>query len=221
MKSTVHRFSYAMVVVLALGTFGTSIASGENSFELMAGCRGLSPIRDTDWETASGMELQGRFWPSEHIGLALVGAFDAWEARTAITERDDGTTYTYTAITGDATVTSLGASLLYRRGSSGDVNLIIDLGLRYASVNSAVYAEAAYDGPGGPNYLYERIAIENTLLFVAGAALDFRVTDNVSLTLGVGYQVDLNRPEETYAGESLGKTDLGAASVMVGLVCRL
>ena len=221
MKSIGHSYIYAMSMALALGAFGGNVEENGNSFELVAGYHGLSPLRDADWDSASGIEIQGRFWQNEHIGLALVGSFDAWKAKTAITEVDDGHAYTYTAITGDATVTSLGASILYRTGSSGDVKLIIDLGLRYATVNSSVYSEAAYDGSGGPNYLYEKIDIEDTLLFVAGAELEFQVTENASLILGVGYQVDLNKPEETFVGESLGETDLGAASFIIGFACRL
>lgn len=221
MKTTITRSCYTKLMVLALGLCGTAVHASDDTFELVVGGHGIAPTRSADWNTAGGLEIQGRFWPSEHIGLALAGGFDTWRAKKAVTEMDDGQSYTYTAIAGDASVASLGASLLYRTSSAGDVNLILEFGLRYAAVESSVYAEAAYDGPGGPNYLYEKIDIANTMLFVTGVSLQFQATESVALTLGVGYQVDLLSPEETYAGESLGNTDFGATLFTVGLACRL
>lgn len=220
MKTTRHTSRYAVIAALALAAAGAAAAEDKGSFELVVGYQGLSPQRDVDWKSASGLEIQGRFWQNEHIGIALAGASASWKARTAISEVDDGATYVYTSISGDATITSFGASLLYRTGASGDVNLVLDLGLRYAMVNSSVYSEAAYDGLGGPNYLYDKIRIENAMLFVAAADLEFRASKDVSLLFGLGYQVDLQKPEERFAGESLGDTDLGATLFRIGLACR-
>ena len=210
----------AMAAVLMMGVCCSGAVAQEKSFDLVAGYHWLTPKKDADWRSAGGIEIQGRFWQNEHLGFALVGDFDTWNARTEVTEIDTGDTYTYTSVKGDASVTSLGASLLYRSESTAEVKLVMDLGLRYALVDSAVLGEAAYDGPGGPNYLNEKINIENTLLLVAGAGLEFEVTRNVSFTLGIGYQVDLKKPEETFAGESLGKTGLDAVAYNILLSCK-
>jgi opacity protein-like surface antigen len=219
MKTNRQASLQAMIAVLMSGVL-CAAAAEESSFELVAGYHGLSPKKSADWKDAAGIEIQGRFWQNEHLGFALVGASDTWKARTEVVEEDTGDTYFYTSVSGDASVTSLGASLLYRSESSAEVKLVLDIGLRYALIDSAVYGEAAYDGPGGPNYLYEKINIEDTLLFVLGAGLEFEMSRNVSLILGVGYQVDLNKPEETFAGESLGETGLDAVTYGILLSCR-
>jgi hypothetical protein len=72
-----------------------------------------------------------------------------------------------------------------------------------------------------PNYSYETIEIDNTVLFAAAAVLEFDMTKNISLDLSLGYLADLNKPEETYLGESLGDTDFGAFTFGIALVCRL
>ncbi|MBA4386732.1 MAG: hypothetical protein C0404_02055 [Verrucomicrobia bacterium] len=220
MKTNKNRKTYAAMAILTLGMFCPGVMAGDQSFDLVAGYHWLSPGKDADWKNASGLELQGRFWRSAHLGIALVGSADTWKARTEITEEDSGNAYASTSIMGDASVTSLGASVLYRSGAVSDVKLVMDFGLRYAMVDSAVYAEAAYDGPGGPNYLYDKIHIDNTMLFVAGAGLEFEVSNEISLTLGVSCQVDINKPEERFAGSSLGETGLDAVSFGVLLSCK-
>jgi hypothetical protein len=221
MKSVMHTFVVGILAVATMAGSCFNAGAGESDFEMLIGYRSLSPTRDMDWERGAGIELQARFWHNGHIGVALIGASDTWDAKTSVSEMDGGSTYAYTAIAGDASITSLGASILYRSGSADDVRLVIDLGFRYATVNSAVYAEAAYDGPGGPSYSYEKIEVGNTLLFVAGAGLEFDIMKDVSLVVGFGYQMDMNKPEEKYLGESLGDTDLGAVTFGVGLSCRL
>lgn len=221
MKSAIHTLGCGILaVVMTAGSWGGAMAD-DSEFEMLIGFRSLAPTRDMDWERGGGIELQARFWHKGHVGVALVGASDTWDAKTSVSEMDSGSSYAYTAISGDAAITSIGASILYRSGSSDDVRLLIDLGFRYVTVNSALYAEAAYDGPGGPSYSYDKIEIGNTLLFVAGASLEFDIMQDVSLVVGLGYQVDVNKPEEKYLGESLGDTDLGAVTFGVGLSCRL
>jgi hypothetical protein len=208
-------------VLAATVMFSTACgAAEESSFDFVAGYHWLFPKKDMDWKSASGVEVQARFWPSEHLGFGLVAASDIWKAKTVITEEEGVDSYFYTSVWGDASVTSLGASLLYRSESSASVKLLLDLGLRYALVDSAVYGEAAYDGPDGSNYLNEKIDIEDTFLLVIGAGLEFEVTRNIALILGLGYQIDLKKPEETFAGESLGETSLDAVTCGLSLSCK-
>jgi len=149
-----------VIVTFLVSGVQESMAGEENNFDVVAGYHWLSPRKDADWKSASGVEIQARFWRSEHIGIAIVVASDTWKARSEMYEEDTGDTYTYTAIWGDATLASIGASLLYRSESAAQVKLVMECGLRYAMVDSGVYSEAAYDGPGGPNYLNEEIEID-------------------------------------------------------------
>jgi hypothetical protein len=206
--------------LMAVSPVRAVAADDKAPFDLVAGYHWLSPGTDDDWSDASGVEIQGRFWRDEHVGFALAGSFDTWEAKTEVYEEDTGSTYFYSSIMGDASVTSLGASLLYRSQPTEDIILGMNIGLRYAMVDSTIYAEAAYDGPGGPNYLYDKIEIENTLLLVIGGEMQFELSHDISLILGAGYQVDLNKPEETYAGSSLGETKFNAASFSILLACE-
>ena len=196
-------------------------AAEQTSFDIVMGYHLLLPKKYMDWRIADGAEIQARLWQSEHIGLALSAASDTWSAKPETSVEQSADSYVSSSVSGDASVTTLGASILYRSEPSAEVKLILDLGLRYALVDSSVYGEASYSGTGGSNYLYEKIGIENSLLFVIGAGLEFEVTKNISFTIGAGYQVDLKKPKETFAGESLGETSLDAVSFNLLLACRL
>lgn len=219
MKTTSNMLKHAMAAITMMGVCCTGAVAGESPFDIVAGYHWLSPKKDKDWKNASGIEIRGRLWQGENLGLALVAASDTWKAKSVVDEQETADTYVYSSVSGDASVTSFGASLCYRSEPRADVKLIMDMGLRYALVDSSLYGEAAYDGPGGPNYLNEKINIENTILFVLGAGLEFEMTRNVALIVGVGYQVDLQKPQETFAGQSLGETSLDAVSYTVALAC--
>jgi opacity protein-like surface antigen len=223
MRTNRHVQAYALASFLVIGALCASAGNETegNSVDIVAGYHWLTPRKDMDWKDAGGIEVGARFWMNKHIGLALAAASDTWKARPETVEEDTGDTYLYTSVTGDASLMSLGASLCYRSDPAASVKLIMEMGLRYAMVDSSVYGEAAYDGPGGPNYIYEKIDIDDTMLFVVGAGVDFEMTKNVSLILGVGYQVDLKKPEEMFAGESLGETGFDGISLGVALCCKL
>jgi len=221
MKTTLSSIGYGMFAAALVAGSCLNTMAAEGEYDVAIGFHSLSPTRDMDWDSGGGLDIQGRIWKNDHLGFALAGSFETWNAVSVISEVEGQNSYSYTAISGDAAVNSIGASVLYRSSQGGDVRLIIDLGLRYASISSAVYAEGAYDGPGGPNYSYDKIEIDDTLLFAAGAALEFSMTRNVSLELSIRGLVDLNKPEETFLGESLGDTDFGAVTFGIGLVCRL
>ncbi|MDD4871365.1 MAG: outer membrane beta-barrel protein [Kiritimatiellae bacterium] len=218
MKTNRQILTYTLAGIMIFGV--VCAGAEEKSFDLVTGYHWLSPKKDMDWKDASGIEMQLRFWQSEHLGFGVVAAYDTWKARTEITEEEGVDSYFYTSVFGDASVTSLGASLLYRSESSASVKLLLDIGLRYALVDSSVYGEAAYDGPGGPNYFNEKIDIDDTVLFVVGAGVEFEVTKDIALILGLGYQIDLKKPEETFAGESLGETGLDAVKYGLSLTCK-
>lgn len=217
MKTNKYLLTITVAGILTLDAL--CAGAGENSFELVAGYRWLSPEKDMDWQSASGIEIQGQFWQSEHVGLALVAASDTWKVKAVTTEEETADTYTYTSTSGDASMTSFGVSLCYREQTAPTMRFIMDLGLRYASVDSSVYGEAAYDGPGGANYFNEKIDIENTMLFVIGAGLECQASKNVWIGGNIGYQVDLKKPQEIFAGESLGETGFDAVSVGLFVSC--
>jgi len=211
--------SVVMTVIMAV-----SVIAGQAAFagadtpesELFINFSALSPSLGDDWDDASGFEVQGRFWNNGHIGFALSAGSDTWSAKETVSEFDDGSVYSYTAINGDATVTTLGASLLYRSSA-----MFVELGLRFALIDSSVYAEAIYEDDSGSDYRYSVIDIDDTTLFVARIGVELEMTEDVFLVPSVGYQVDLGKPNERWAGELLGETDFRAVTFGIGITCRM
>lgn len=215
MKTRMY-FQWCVAVALVFALYAGNVCANENSFELFAGVDGLSPSRGDDWSHGSGLEIQGRFWQNEHIGLALSIGSDVWTAKKTVSEYDDGSVYSYTAISGDATVMNFGGSLLYHSNM-----VLIELGLRYASIDSSVYVDAVYNGPDGADSRYETIDIDSTMLFVARLGIEFEFAEDILCIPYIGYQVDLWTPDERFAGESIGETDLRAVTFGLGFSCKM
>lgn len=215
MKTRMY-IQWCAAVALAFAVYADNICAQENPFELFASFCGISPARNEDWSGSSGLEIQGRLWQNEHIALALSVGSDLWNAKKSVSEFDDGSVYSYTAINGDATLMNLGGSLLYRSGG-----VLLELGLRYASVDSSIYVDAIYDGPDGSDSRYEKIDIADTFLFVARLGVELEMAENIMIIPYIGYQVDLGKPEERFAGESLGETDFRAVTYGLGFSCKL
>jgi hypothetical protein len=123
-----------MIAALIAGSCLNAFAAKDEKYDidLVIGGHGLSPTRDMDWDSGGGVDIQGRFWKNENFGFALTGVFETWDAVSETSEVEGSDSYYYTAISGDASVTSFGASVLYRSDPTDEVRLIIDLGLRYA-----------------------------------------------------------------------------------------
>jgi hypothetical protein len=213
MKTSIIAAFAAVTAIACQGAFAETEAP---ETVLFANYNMLSPAQGEDWDDASGFEVQGRFWHGGHVGFALAAGSDTWAAQKTVSEIDDGSVYSYSSIDGDATVTTLGASLLYRSSA-----MFIELGLRFAFIDSSVYAEAIYEDDSGSDYLREVIEIENTTFFVARMGVELEMTEDVFLVPSIGYQVDLGRPSETWAGEPLGETDFRAVTFGIGITCRL
>ena len=215
MNRTIRVCGYCLLVLaLALPAAG---AEGESApFDVYVGFNGISPGQDDDWDDAAGLEVQARFWRNQHLGIALAVGSEMWEAVGTVSEFDDGRISEYTALSGDASLTSVGLSLLYH--SSG---AFVEIGMRYLSVDSSVFVEASYDGPDGSDYRYEAIDIADTLIFTARVGFEVELADRIMLIPSIGYQVDLRKPEEKFAGQSLGETDFRGVTFGIGLACEL
>jgi len=216
MKKHVIITLLATAALAAIAFPAAADEQGGDTLELLASFNALSPAAGDDWDSAAGFEVQGRIWQHGRIGFALTAASDLWEAKSVVSEFSDGNSYSYTSISGDATVTSLGIALLYRSEA-----MFLELGLRFASIDSSVYAEAIYEEGATSDYRYEIIEIEDTTFFTARIGVELEMTEEVFLVPSIGYQVDLGKPVESFAGESIGETDLRATTFGIGIVCRL
>jgi hypothetical protein len=180
--------------------------------------RGVAPADDMDWDSGTGLELQARFWSSKTLGVALSLGLDSWDAPTEYVAGEDAFGYMESTIQGSATVVPVGVSILCRSPVDRNCSFLFEVGLRYGLVDSSLHADVFYEDETGPVHISEDIDIDDAVFAVAGIAFEGAISPEVKLEAGFGYQFDLIKPDEMYAGKNLGETSFQAAAFHLGLV---
>ena len=208
-----------MPLLLALGiTVATVVAGyGEQHRELTMGFWSGDPNESADWASATGFDVQARFWNSSHMGWALALGAQTWEARTEYTIEEDEFGSLATWIEGDTLLVPAGLSVLLCGHLGSHVSLLADLGVRYAFADSGINATVEAIDSGGQMLVTQQIGVEDTVLGVVGLALEARLTPEVAFEAGIGCQFDLLRPREDFLGEDIGSTSFQALYARIGM----
>lgn len=207
-------WSFAAASVLAICTAETVQAG----MDLVARMNWLAPGKGEDWSSAAGVEMQARFWQAERVGIALSAGCDAWNAVNDVIEEEDEEAYLYTSVSGDAVVTPVGLSMLYRSEVMEDMNLLFELGFRYAFVDSSVYSEAVYEDDAESISYADTVSIEDAMLAVIGINLEIKANEQLSVEFGLRQQFDLGKPREKFVGQDIGETSFQGTAFTVGVV---
>jgi hypothetical protein len=178
------------------------------------------PHDDDTYEAGAGMEIQGRFWLTPHIGLALAGG----GASYAIDEQDiqvveaglllDG------ELEGDVGLSTFGGSLLLRPVLTEKIALTLEGGVRYVAVDSNAELEISAVRPGSRTYLRDTLDIDDGVVAIAAATVEINVAPQVSLLGGAGYQFDLEKGDVEFLDEDLGDNELEAILIQAGVAIR-
>ena len=175
------------------------------------------PQRTEDWDAGSGVELQARFWSSKSFGTALSLGFDSWAAKSEFSDTSDAQGTMTTSIYGNMTVIPVGVSALYRNNVSEKVALVFEAGVRYLFLKSNINADVVTDDASGTSHFKDKITTDNVFAAVFGVSVESAITDTMSFHLGVGYQLGLTEPHETFSGEDMGTTSFNSPIVDVGV----
>lgn len=131
-----------------------------------------------EFDQAYGLELRYQNWVSDYLGFGLGLGFESWDGEPVV-ELENGEVGSV-----DLDVVPIGASLLLSPGPTGPVLIGADAGLYYAYVDGDVDVE---------NAVYGRL----------GLNMDVGLGGPAGLFLGVGYQIDVVKPEIQRSGVDL------------------
>ncbi len=147
---------------------------------------------DSYWSEAVGGEIQWRHWLTEFFGFAVAGGMQSWTLKDT-QYIIDPSHETHPTVTGSASITPLGASLLLRRPVSKDAfRLTAELGLRYLMISSdAVMAYSYQNMFDQHTYLETEIPFDSRMVGVAGLELGGAIGRHVELFVAGGYQMDM------------------------------
>ncbi len=184
--------------------------------DIMFRMRGYLPSRVEDWEAASSVDIQARFWANNSLGTAFSIGFGTWTAMSEYVEEEDEYGYLASSIYGNMTTIPVGISALFRSRVTREVAVVLEAGFRYVLATSNIRSEMAYDDGVESGYIGGIINTDDALLAVVGVNVQTTVGPGVSVECGLGYQFDLLEPRESFLGEDVGSTSLRAVSVNLG-----
>lgn len=113
---------------------------------------------------------------------------------------------------GEALVIPFGASLYFNVIDWDNWNLIFETGLQYAFVESSV--DAYNDGANRKKR--QEADIGNALLWNLGAEYEYMVSENVYLTGGLGYQIDVLNEDTKFDGHVVRDVTFGGGYARLG-----
>ena len=214
----------AMVAVVVLAVvLGAAFAEPpKQETDLIGTAIYYKPGQDDDYDNGFGAEAQARFWLNPNVGLSLAAGAASWQANDQEQLVSDGDVAVAASIDGDVTLIPLGGSILFRPVNDDRIALTLEAGVRYVIVDSQVEIEvAAADSSGDLIYAKDTVDIEDGVVGLIGANIEGKVSSQVSLLAGIGYQFDLVRGDAKWMDEDFGDNELKALLVKIGLGIKL
>lgn len=162
----------------------------------------LPGLGDFDvYDQAVGVEFSYRHWFNDTFGIAGAIGWESWSA-------DGGSGSWDQPVDGDVSAFPFGASGLMRIAEFDRATLIGEAGLRY------VFASSDLELGRGRT---DTVDIGGGLLARAGLEVDFELTEQASLTLGGGLQLDLAGGSAEAFGDDLSDNQFEAFFLKIGL----
>ncbi len=156
------------------------------------------PDDDDKWEKGFGVEAQLQLWQSEQVGFGLSIGWANWDvADYSWSGYVDGV-HVAEKVSGDATLTPIGFSLIFRPINEGAMRLSLEAGIRYVIADVNAEYSGVLTGPYGVYYIENaEYEADDAMAGVIRADLEFPVSNNSYFYVGPGYQFDIRKSEAT------------------------
>lgn len=208
-----------LAILLTLNSlFAGTPASQEQPSELKISAMVISPSKTADWTTASGIDVQFRFWNPQNIGIGLSIGAQEWDAVSSVYTDSDSTGSVSMSIDGNMTSIPIGISLLHRIPLTSDMHMILDVGLRYMSSSSDIFVTSYVTQRNTTSVYVDKVHCEDSFAAVFGIYAEGLRAGNMAFHFGIGYQADVTKPHESFLGNDIGTTRLSGATFSIGLI---
>ncbi len=209
-----------LIVAITLALSGPLWAeTASSTLDLVALGTYTFPKNDDVYDHAAGAEVQARFWLTDVVGLALAGGWSRWDVNDQNAVVGDGKILTASDISGDIDTVPVGASVLLRVMDTERLTLVLEGGARYVFTDdSGSDVRIIVTEPGRPTATStHRLKIDDGVVAVAAAQLELKLTPNVFLLAGGGYQWDLDKGDVKFLDEKVSNNKFESALVQAGL----
>lgn len=212
---SIKRFVLVLIGVMAAVQ---SYAALKPSVDFSIGGLYYTPQDDDSYDYGYGAEIQPRFWLIDQVGFALSVGYADWQINEmSESASEDGITVS-ASIDGDVRLVPMGGSLLIRPIKTDKLSVILEGGVRYVVVDSSAECKVEAHNEEGESYsMKETIDMDDGVVGVVAATIEGKISKNVSLFIGGGYQYDISKGEVKILDEDAGKNELEAFFVKAGL----
>jgi hypothetical protein len=170
------------------------------------------PTGDYDlYEAGVMVELQFRDWVNAPWGYLLAIGYGEWRADEDA-EDPGPNLYDYD---GELEVVPFGGSLILKAYEGQDIAITLEAGVRYFITDSSITAR---DTAQSPDNEYT-VSVDDSLVFRAGASLDYVISPDYILSLGGSYLTDID--EGSVSTELSSATDNSFESLVFEVALRM
>jgi len=212
------------VIGLIAGSTVYAESAGASTDLKLAGVY-VSP-KQSGWDNGIGGELQLIQWANPNVGIAIAGGCEQWKTSKSNFDFMNSSTDDATGLNGDSMFYPVGASVLGRLEFTDSLSLSLEGGLRYVIANSDVTAsvgtgQANKAGTTGIVMRGSKLTLDNGVIGKAAADLNFKMSEEATLSIGAGYDFDISKGDVHGLGQNLGTYSLEGFFVRVGLSIRI
>jgi hypothetical protein len=203
-------FHNKLAVVALLLTSTATYAGALSVPDLHLDVSWNKPRNDDNWDNSNfAFTVQGLFWRTKELALAASLGVEKRDANTdTVNTSADGVTG---RLRGDADITYLGVSAIYRMPLQGNLSWQGELGIKYAIVSSNV--DLTYSN--GTDSTTDNVDMDNAFLGLLAADLVYKVNPQLSVLVGGGVLSDIDKGHAKAFGEKDDNT-LGSAFLRLG-----
>lgn len=204
-----------ILLAVAIVVSGSVYAEPEVRF----GAAYISPGDRDTWNSAGRADVGIVFWGG-NVGLGVSVAYDRWTVKDEFAAFGNYYSAASSNVSGAATVIPIGASLFLRTGSTGNVNLVLEAGLKGLLVASDIDGTVGYyDGYGWAEAGGD-MDIGNTSVGLLAADLQFGGDDKATFYIGAGCQFG-GRSTSSFFGSEVGEVTFSGLILRCGIASKL
>ena len=166
------------------------------------------------YEAGAGFDAKFSWWQTDEKAYVLSVGYMQWGLAKNTQVGNINGNVVGLGLTGDVNMIPVGASVLWRNQTdySRNVDVSLELGLKYVIADSDAEAlQVSSAGTGSTP-----IDVENTALALVGMEIDYFLSDDHDLILGVGYNLDILKGDVNVAGATDYENELGGFYFTLG-----
>ncbi len=215
-KHHLFRAMTLVVITCLLAALPSSAQGNHRNIEFLGTLQSYMFNQHYDFTPGFGAEVQIRFWSHENLGFALTSGISFFTIDQLIATSGSKSE---SEITKEGTLLffPIGGSILLSQDSDQNPEFILEAGVRYVFVNSNLEQVTTTTDSGTVTIDKIEYDIGNGIIGLVSAYVVTELSQEFSLSLGLGYQFDITKGSEVIL-DFPGEHELSSFLIRAGLI---